>query len=81
MESFDFPWINCEIELDLSWTKDCVLIEQHINIIGVNFVNITTKLYVLVVALSIIDNIKFLENMKQVFKRKISWNEYSIDLK
>ena len=81
MESFDFPLINCEIELDLSWTKDCVLIEQHINIIGINFVIITTKLYVLVVALSIIDNIKFLENMKQVFKRKISWNEYSIDLK
>ena len=25
----DLPLINCEIELDLSWTKDCVLIEHH----------------------------------------------------
>ena len=23
----DLPLINCEIELDLSWAKDCVLIE------------------------------------------------------
>ena len=22
----DLPLVNCEIELDLSWTKDCVLI-------------------------------------------------------
>ena len=25
----DLPLINCEIELDLSWTKDCVLIETY----------------------------------------------------
>ena len=25
--SLDFSLINCEIELDLSWKKDCVLIE------------------------------------------------------
>ena len=28
---------NCEIELDLSWEKDCVLIELNGNITGVNF--------------------------------------------
>ena len=33
------------------------------------------KLYVLVVTLSINDNIKFLENIKQGFKRTISWNK------
>ena len=27
----DLPLINCEIELDLSWIKDCVLIEQISN--------------------------------------------------
>ena len=35
-----------------------------------------TKLYFLVVILSINDNIKFLENINQGFKRKISWNKY-----
>ena len=69
------PLINCEIELDLSWTKDCVLTEQNNNITGVNFVITSTKLYVAVVTLSINDNIKFLENIKQGFKRTISWNK------
>ena len=35
-----------------------------------------TKLYVLVVTLSITDNIEFLENIKQRFKRATSWNKY-----
>ena len=34
------------------------------------------KLYVSVVTLSIHDNIKFLENIKQGFKRTISWYKY-----
>ena len=35
-----------------------------------------TKPYVLVAALSINDKTKFLENIKQGFKRAISWNKY-----
>ena len=35
----------------------------------------STKLYVLAVTLPINDNIKLLENMKQGFKRAVSWNE------
>ena len=38
--------------------------------------NTSTKLYVPVDPLSINDNIKFLENMKQGFRRTISWNKY-----
>ena len=34
------------------------------------------KLYVPVIFLSINDNIKFLEKIKQGFKRTISWNKY-----
>ena len=34
------------------------------------------KLYVRLVTLSLNDNIKFLEKIKQGFKRKISWNKY-----
>ena len=38
------------------------------------------KLYVIVVTLSINDNIKLLENMKQTFKRTISRNKYRSEL-
>ena len=41
----DLPLINCETELCLSWTKDCVLIEQNNNIAGANFLINSTKLY------------------------------------
>ena len=70
------PLRSFEIELKLSWTKDCVLIEQNNNIAGVNFVISSTKRYVLVITLSINDSIKFLENIKQGFKKKITWNKY-----
>ena len=73
--SLDLSLINCEIELDLSWTKDCVLIEQNNNITSVNLVITSTKLYVPIATLSINDNSKFLQNIKQGFKRTISWNK------
>ena len=76
----DLPLINCEIKLDLSWKKDCVLIQHHNNITGVNFMITCTKLYVPVVTLSVNDNIKFLENIKQGFKITISWNEYRSEI-
>ena len=77
----DLPLINCEIELDLSWKKDCVLIQHHDNITGTNFMITSTKLYVPVATLSINDNIKFLENIKQGFKRTISWKKYRSEIK
>ena len=38
------------------------------------------KPYVPVVSLSINDNIKFLENIKQGFKETISWNKYRTEI-
>ena len=64
--------INC----DLTWSKDCVLIEHHNKITRVIFIITSTKPYVSVVTLSINDNIKLLKNIKQGFKRTISWNKY-----
>ena len=40
----------------------------------------STKLYVPVVTLSINDNIKFLENIKQILKRTKSWNNYRSEI-
>ena len=78
--SLDLSLINCKIKLNLSWTKECTLIEQNNNTTGVNFMIAITKIYVPVVTLSINDNIKFLENIKQGFKRTISWNKYRSDI-
>ena len=40
----------------------------------------SSKLYFLVVTLHIKDNIKFLEDLKQGFKRTISWNKYRSEI-
>ena len=72
----DLPLINCKIELDLSWKKDRVLPECNNNITGATFQINNAKLCVTIVTLSINDNIRFLENIKQGFKRAISWNKY-----
>ena len=68
--------MNCEVKLNLLWTKDCVFIEHQNDMTVVNFMFPNTKLYVLVVTLSINDEIKFLENIKQGSKRTICWNQY-----
>ena len=78
--SLDLPFINCEIELNLKWKKDCVLIEEDDNITGVSFAITSTTLYVPVVTLSINDIIKFLENIKQGFERTVSWNKYRSEI-
>ena len=39
----DLPLINCEIELYLEWSRNCVLIEENDDIIGVSFLIISTK--------------------------------------
>ena len=74
----DLPLINCEIELDLSRKKDCVLIERH-NTAGVNFMITSTKLYVPVVTLSVNDNINFLENYSKDLKEQFLRTNYNLD--
>ena len=92
--SLDLPLINYEIELDLRWSKHCVIsevsrtfreVDPNANPVVYEVATATNKaifqinnarLYVPVVTLSINDNIKFLENLKQGFKRTISWNKY-----
>ena len=66
--------ISCETGLDLTWTKNCVLIQSQNNITGTNFMITNTKRYVPVITLFVSDNINFLENIKQGFERTISWN-------
>ena len=92
--SLDLPLINYEIELDLSWSRSCVIskiwrtpavaakwnataeTQRTSTIFQINIAN----LYLPVVNLSANANIKSLENIKQGFKKTISWNKYRSEL-
>ena len=72
------PLINCEIELILDWSANCVIISTN-NANQVPTIAITeANLYVPVVTLSTQDNSKLLPQLKNDFKRTIRWNKYLI---
>ena len=72
------PLINCEVNLILTWSKDCVISSAT----GETKFKITeTKLYVPVVTLSTEDNAKLLQQLKSGFKRTINWNKYKSSIK
>ena len=70
--TLEMPLINCEVNLILTQSKDCVIT----NSTGEGKFAITdTKLYVPVVTLSTQDNAKLLQQLKSGFKRIINWNK------
>ena len=72
------PLVNCEVDLILKWSKDCVIT----NSTGKGKFAITdTKLYVTVVTLSPKDNEKLLQQLKSALKKTISWNKYETSIK
>ena len=54
--------------------------EHQNSITGATFQINNAELYVPVVTFPINDNIKFLENIKQGYKRTISWNKYRSEI-
>ena len=88
----DIPLINCEVELILTWFKNCVLIDKstieanyganHVvyeidNPEDVTFKITDVRLFVPVVTLSKEDDKKLLKQLKTGFKRTIKWNKYN----
>ena len=72
------PLINCEVNLILTWSKDCVIN----NSTGEGKCKITeTILYVPVVTLSTQDNAKLLQQLKSGFERTINWDKYQSSIK
>ena len=77
--SLNIPLINCEVELILTWSKNCVLADMTVDVAanpnivaptGLEFKITDTKLYVPVVTLSKENDTKLLE-LKSGFKRTI----------
>ena len=68
--------INCEVNLILTWSADCVIIYTDVGNQIPTFIITETNLYVPVVTLSTQDNAKLLTQLKSGFKRTINWNKY-----
>ena len=76
--TLEMSLINCEVNLELTWSRDCVIT----NSTGTGKFAITeTKLYVPFVNLSTQDNAKLLQQLKSGFKRTINWNKYEPSIK
>ena len=63
---------NCEINLDLNWSNNCIIVATVVANQGATFSITDTKLYVSVVTLSTQDNTNLLEQLKSGFKRTIN---------
>ena len=72
------PLINCEIELILTWSRNSVIISTDIANQVPTFTITETTLHIPVVTLSTQDNAKLLPQLKNNFKRIITWNKYLI---
>ena len=70
------PLNNCEINLILTWSNRCFVIDNPIEDQEPTFTITETKLYVPVVTLSIQDNAKLLEKLKSCFKTAVIWNKH-----
>ena len=68
------PLVNCEVNLILTWSTNCVIIYANVANQIPTFTITETNLYVLVITLSAQDNAKLLPQLKSGFKRKINWN-------
>ena len=70
------PLINCQINLILTWSNRCFIINNPIAVHKPTSPITDTKLYVSVVTLLTQNNAKPLEQLKSGFKRTINWNKY-----
>ena len=69
------PLINCKINLILTWSNRCFIIDNPIADQEPTFTITDTERYVPVVTLSTQDNAKLLEQLISGFKRAINWNK------
>ena len=74
--TLEMPLINCEVNLILTWSANCVILNTNVANQIPKFTITETNVYVPVVTLSAQDNAKLLPILKSGFKRTINWNKY-----
>ena len=75
LRTLEMPLINCEVDLILTWSANCVTIYTNVANQNPTFTITETNFYVPVVTLWTQNNAKLLPRLTG-FKRKISWNNY-----
>ena len=68
----EMPLINCEVNLILLWSVNCVIVSTAVANQGAVFAITDIKLYILAVTLY---NVKLLDQLRSAFRRKINWNK------
>ena len=78
--TLEMPFINCEINLILTWSVTrfiiIIILDAPFDVQETAFTITDTKLYVTVVTLATQDNAKLLQQLKSDFKRTINLNKY-----
>ena len=69
------PLINCEVNLILTWSANCIIIYTDVTNQILTFTIKDANLHVPVVTLSTEGNAKLLPQLKSGFKRIIIWNK------
>ena len=75
-ETIEIPLISCEINVILTWSSGCFILENLLVGQESTFKITNAQHYFPVVLLSTQDNSKLLERSKSGFKRTINWNKY-----
>ena len=75
--SLELPLVNCKLDLELTWHKDCIIssVDAAADQV-VSFMIADTKLYVPIVTLSTKDNTNLTKQLNEGFNRTIYWNQY-----
>ena len=74
--TLEMPLINCEVNLILTWSANCVIVSANNANQNATFAITNRRLYVPAVTLSTQENAKLLLQLKSGFKRVIDWNKY-----
>ena len=74
--TLEMPLINCEVNLILTWSANCVIGSTNVADQNATFKITNTKLYVPLVTLSTQDNATLLQQLKSGIKRMVNWNKY-----
>ena len=69
--------INCEINLILTWSANCIIVSADISNQDATFLMIETEFCAVVVTLSTQDNAKLLQKLKPCLKGTVNWNWYT----
>ena len=76
LRTLEMTLIKCEINITLTWSKNCLIVYKDVASQGAIFEITEAKLYTPVVTLSTQNNAKFLQQLKSGFERTIGCKKY-----